>query len=336
MATFSRFSVSVLINSYNYRQFVGEAIASALAQTHAPLEVIVVDDGSTDGTANDVESDWVARDSRVRLIRQANRGQLAAMQTAVAAARGELLFFLDADDTWEPGYVAAACAVFVRDPQVDYLFSGHTRSDGGPSKVLGERRDRRLGRRCAQAYATGRYPISMTSTLSMWAPLARRFLPVPEGLLAEWKINADQVLALGAALAGGTGAFLAGDWVRYRIHGANHFAGRADVVSPAARAARRACADRARRILAEKLSLGPETADRIGEDFSTIERPKWRECRRALKAAKLSPRGWSRRLALMSGILARFALRSGGLPELPRRADAPNPAAQGSAAFSAR
>ena len=302
-------TASVLVNAYNYRRFVGEAITSALAQTRAPLEVIVVDDGSSDGTAEWVEAEFVARDGRVRVIAQANAGQLAAMQAGVAAARGDVLFFLDADDTWKPPYLATVLGVFERRPEIGYVFSGHVRSDGRESDVLGEARDRVLGRRSAQAYVTGKFPISMTSTLALRAELARAFLPAPAELPPEWKTDADQVLALGAALAGGCGAFLAGDLVDYRIHGANHFAGRSENVTDAQRTTRRARIERARRALVARLGLGPETAGRIAEEFATIERPNLRECRRALKAAAASPGGGRRRLALAASVLRTFIFR---------------------------
>lgn len=297
---------SVLINAFNYRRFVGEAIESALNQTQAPLEVLVVDDGSTDGTADWVESSFASRDNRVRVMRQANAGQLAAMGAGVCAARGDILFFLDADDTWASGYLAGVLKTFEQSRNIDYVFAGHVRSDGLPSQVLGEKGDRVLGRRSAQAFVTGKFPNSITSTLAMRAALARRFLPAPAEIMAEWKTDADQVLALGAALAGGCGAFVAGDWVNYRIHGGNHFAGRAGFGTPEARAARAARAERARRALIASLSLGPETADRIADEFASIERPKWRECRRALKAATASPGGFAHRCALRARVLGRF------------------------------
>ena len=88
--------VSVVVAAYNCERYVGAAIESALAQTHARVEVIVVDDGSTDATP-----EVVAR-YPVQCIRQPNGGQGAAKNSGVAAARGDLIAFLDGDDLWFP------------------------------------------------------------------------------------------------------------------------------------------------------------------------------------------------------------------------------------------
>src|SRR5258708_75908 len=99
--------VSVVIANCNYAAFVGDAVQSALAQTHADVEVIAVDDGSTDGAAEVLEP---RRADGVRVILQENRGQGAAFNTGYGAARGELVIFLDADDVLMPGAAAAAVA----------------------------------------------------------------------------------------------------------------------------------------------------------------------------------------------------------------------------------
>src|SRR3954452_15003770 len=90
--------VSAIIPAHNAERFLAAAIDSVLAQTYQPIECIVVDDGSTDGTPA------VARSygDRIRLIPQEQRGVSAARNRGAAEARGELLAFLDADDRWLP------------------------------------------------------------------------------------------------------------------------------------------------------------------------------------------------------------------------------------------
>jgi glycosyltransferase involved in cell wall biosynthesis len=91
-------AISVIIPCYNGEAFVAEAIGSVLAQELAPLEIIVVDDGSTDGSAARVTGFGDA----VRLLRGPHRGICAARNRGFAAAEGELIAWLDADDLWEP------------------------------------------------------------------------------------------------------------------------------------------------------------------------------------------------------------------------------------------
>ena len=105
-------TISVIIPTYNHARFLRDAVDSALAQTYAPLEVIVVDDGSTDATPRIL----AAYGDRIRAIRRENGGVGAARNTGIAAARGELLAFLDSDDIWRPAKLEMQVARFEADP----------------------------------------------------------------------------------------------------------------------------------------------------------------------------------------------------------------------------
>jgi len=94
--------VSAVIATYASREYVPRAVKSALAQSAPPAEVVVVDDGSTDGT----EEALAPFRDRIRYVRQDNRGQAAARNRGAAEATGEWVAFLDADDMWEPERVA--------------------------------------------------------------------------------------------------------------------------------------------------------------------------------------------------------------------------------------
>ena len=98
-------TVTCIVTAHDYEAYVGLALRSVLEQDYPAelLDVVVVDDGSTDGTAAAVEAVAAEHPGRVTLIRQANRGLVGATNTALAAARGELVAICDADDLWLPG-----------------------------------------------------------------------------------------------------------------------------------------------------------------------------------------------------------------------------------------
>jgi teichuronic acid biosynthesis glycosyltransferase TuaG len=93
-------AVSVIIPAYNAELYIADCLRSLGAQTFTDWEAVVVDDGSTDGTASIVR-EFAERDARVKYVFQANSGQGKARNTAIAHARASLLAFLDADDLWE-------------------------------------------------------------------------------------------------------------------------------------------------------------------------------------------------------------------------------------------
>ena len=124
--------VSAIIPVYNGAATVGCAIRSVLAQQFDGLEIIVVDDGSTDSTPAALE-EWGAR---IRVIRQPNRGPAAARNNGARTARGEYLAFLDADDAWLPGKLIAMVPALDRaQPQAVLAYSRFTQVDSSGREV---------------------------------------------------------------------------------------------------------------------------------------------------------------------------------------------------------
>jgi len=107
--------VSVVIPAYNHGRFVGDAVRSVLAQSMADLELIVVDDGSTDDTLAVVES---IRDPRLRVIAQRNGGTHDAINAGLQTSHSPLLAILNSDDAYEPERLAQTTAVLDREPDV--------------------------------------------------------------------------------------------------------------------------------------------------------------------------------------------------------------------------
>jgi len=105
--------ISVVVPLYNKASFIKRTLDSVLNQTYQPLEIIVVDDGSTDGGGEIVAS---LANPLVRLIRQDNAGVSAARNRGIQEARGEFIAFLDADDEWRPKYLETICELLLNYP----------------------------------------------------------------------------------------------------------------------------------------------------------------------------------------------------------------------------
>lgn len=128
--------VSILMPTHNRAQLIGESIDSALAQSHAPAEIIVVDDGSSDHTADVIAHFGDA----VRYVRQANAGKSAALNRAIALARGDCLLVLDDDDLLPAGALAAHVGALAAAPEAGFSYGRFTRFSG-PGAQAGESTD---------------------------------------------------------------------------------------------------------------------------------------------------------------------------------------------------
>jgi glycosyltransferase involved in cell wall biosynthesis len=252
-AVLSRPLVTILINNYNYAAFLGAAIESALRQTHEPLEVLVVDDGSTDGSREVISRFGNA----VRAIYKPNGGQASAFNTGFSKSRGEIVTFLDADDMLLETTVAQVVDAFVRNPTVGLIQCRVEVTDGDGTP---------LGIFIPPAYVS--MPIgdlrgeprdlinaswwSSTSGISVASRVLKDVLPLPEHL---WPISADTGVAITSALCASvvsleiTGAY-------YRSHGGNYANRRALSISRTAAHVRREIASQAYiREFAERLSV---------------------------------------------------------------------------------
>jgi glycosyltransferase involved in cell wall biosynthesis len=121
--------VTVVMPAYNVEQYIAAAIESVLAQTFCDFELLVVDDGATDGTAAIAES-FVRRDSRVRLLQKTNGGLSSARNAALRRSTAPAIAILDSDDLWDPRFLEAQIELLAKRPDVD-IVSGNARNLGG-------------------------------------------------------------------------------------------------------------------------------------------------------------------------------------------------------------
>jgi glycosyltransferase involved in cell wall biosynthesis len=135
--------VSVIVPTYNYAHYIDETLRSIQSQTHSNWECIVVDDGSTDNTA-EVVADYVHRDRRIQYVRQENARQGAARNNGLRLARGDYFQFVDADDLIEPEKLERQLHFLATHPDVDIVYSDIRYFDTGnaanprPTAIPGE------------------------------------------------------------------------------------------------------------------------------------------------------------------------------------------------------
>lgn len=125
--------VSIVTPAYKAERFVGDAIRSVQKQNHVHWEMLIVDDGSPDGTA-DVVQEYAGRDSRVKLIRQANSGPAMARQRALDEAQGRFIAFLDSDDYWLQGKLSRQLA-FMAETGASLSYTCFRRIDAGDARL---------------------------------------------------------------------------------------------------------------------------------------------------------------------------------------------------------
>ncbi len=124
--------VSVIIPNYNYSQYLREAIDSVLAQTVADIEIVVVDDGSTDRSKEILDS----YGERISAVYQQNQGVSAARNHGVSLSRGEFVAFLDADDAWLSTKIERQLDLFESDPDLGLVHVGVVDVDGQGTELI--------------------------------------------------------------------------------------------------------------------------------------------------------------------------------------------------------
>jgi hypothetical protein len=130
--------VSVVVTAYDVERYVGATVRSALEQSIERIEVIVVDDGSTDRTPRILRE---IHDSRLRILRLSHGGSPAALNAGVAAAAGRYVAFLDGDDLWRPGKLDRHVSWLDKHPEADLTFDWYLQIDEeGAETGLGARR----------------------------------------------------------------------------------------------------------------------------------------------------------------------------------------------------
>ena len=299
-------SFAVVITNYNYAGYVIEAIESALSQTQAPRQVIVVDDGSTDGSVQQLRERY-GSDPRVILHCGSNAGQLAAFARGVELADADVIAFLDADDHWSDDYLTRIGAVYDARADIDFVFTDVSLfgNEHGLQGYSGRPID--FGYTVLSTWMTGWWYGEATSANSMRRRWAARALDLPQSFRETWRVSADTSLVFGTSLLGARKYFLPTGSVHYRVHDRNgwwnsrdselHFLSRF----------------RARTLInhyAREMAMDRHTLELVKLEFLSKPDPSRDEARRYAMMALRSGVWWPRRIWHALSIL-----RRAGLPE---------------------
>jgi glycosyltransferase involved in cell wall biosynthesis len=294
--------IACLINNYNYAAFVGDAVDSALRQTVPFDEIIVVDDGSTDGSVELLTRSY-GQHPRIRIFTKPNQGQLSCFNEGFARSTGDIVLFLDGDDVYEPNYVEQLLDVYRRDPTIDFVSCGHRQFGRRDGLQLEFSEDRDLGYSVILTSCLREWIGAPTSCLSMRRNVLEQVLPLP--FLEAWRTRADDCLVFGASLAGARKYYLAQPLVRYRVHDRNRFFGRKFDKCAAYR--RRLAINALFEHLETKFSYNVGRFDEfLHREFYTIAKPTVRQLKQYYLINARVPTSFRRRLKRFAALTVHF------------------------------
>lgn len=270
---------SIVIANYNYGEFLPETLETVLAQTYQPIEIVVVDDGSTD------DSREVLARYPLHAIYQENAGQAAALDVGVASARGEIICLLDADDGWDARKVERVVQILTRHPDVQWVrheleVVDRWRRPLGP-KLPHIRRSGPLPP--SPAAVAERVVVASTSAITFRRAAARSVFPLPVRTHLRFDADALIVAGLGSRFRGWQLAETLGF---YRRHERQQYACEADL----------------ERMIERQIEVGTLIAESLGR-----AEPVTNYKHRAILAAL---RGRPRRAEVLRGLVASLRLVS--------------------------
>jgi glycosyltransferase involved in cell wall biosynthesis len=309
-------TVSVLVSSYNYCDYVVQAVQSALLQSVPPLQVVVVDDGSSDDSWSVLQQAF-GDDRRVTLLQQPNGGQMSAWVRGLAHVKGDIVALLDSDDEWKPDYLQRMLRVYDSDPSVDYVFCNMEKFGAASGLALNRRRHRRsrdLGLSMLLGAFVQRWQGVATSGNTLRRELLARILTLPPEQAAQWRTRPDDCLFYGSDILGGHKVYLAEALVRHREHANNALLEFRNAPVKQAR-----YAYRVERMLDHYRAMAgcsPYWLKMARREFQTKPRPSLSEWWIYTGFALRAPLRLSARLSQAGGILAHY-LRSLGRRDTP-------------------
>jgi glycosyltransferase involved in cell wall biosynthesis len=297
---------SILINNFNYQEYLIDAVNSALEQSVKVDEIILVDDGSTDQSTS-IITETYARNERVKLIlKEKNEGQLSCLNAGITAAIGDLIFFLDSDDFYEKDYIAECLDFYQTHQDCDFLFCGYKTFGEVENTVLPYDTERDLGYSVIATLYQQAWVGSVTSTLSIRKKILDQILPIP--YLEDWRTRADDCLVWGASLSRARKYYIPKALVNYRVHNRNNFYRKK--FTQAYLYERELKIIRLFSFFQNKMNYGDRLFSLTSLEFSTIEQPLWNDLLFYLKLVINSDLNLYQKARQIRAILSHFFTRA--------------------------
>lgn len=214
--------IDVVINCFNYEHFIGSAIDSVLAQSFPANSINIVDDGSTDSSLLKIQA--YAEHPSIRIISKRNAGQLSCFNAAHALCQGDVVAFLDADDTFNKDYLKELKHAFSTDKQLGCSFSSYIKINS-TNDPIGDSIHPKIPReRALRALYLHQFYGVPTSGIALRKTALDLILPYSQEYF--WRICADDILVMSASFLRIKSTTLDMVGFNYRVHEANNWAGK--------------------------------------------------------------------------------------------------------------
>jgi len=216
---------TIAINNYNYGKFLIECINSVLKQSYKNIEIIIIDDGSTDNSLEILQSHY-SDNSLIKIVSKRNGGQLSAFNESIKHTTGDLVCFLDADDIYKHNYIETIVQIYKNNSDVDFVFCAIELFFEDEKKEIVQKsvNDVTIGYSLSSCLYTKEWVGSVTSAVSMKTKLLKKFLPISyEG---DWITRADDCLVWGSSIFGAKKYYCSSPLILYRVHKNNNFHGK--------------------------------------------------------------------------------------------------------------